>query len=95
MADHFDKRTAVKRAAVKTLTKAGAKKPLALAVIAVAEEVSAFYTGDLIATGDLITKKHFDDSLSGLEKKLGWYVFPAWIAIVGGVIVGALKLLDQ
>ena len=52
-------------AAVKTLTDAGADEALAVAVVEVAREASTE------ATGELVTRAHFDTALAQLESRLG------------------------
>ena len=52
-------------AAVKTLTDAGADKMLAVAVVDVAREASTD------ATGELVTRSHFDTVLAQLESSPG------------------------
>ena len=51
-------------AAVKTLTDAGADEALAVAVVEVAREAS------MEATGELVTRAHFDTALAQLESRL-------------------------
>ena len=53
-------------AAVKTLTDAGADEALAVAVVEIAREASTE------ATGELVTKGHFDTALAQLESRLAW-----------------------
>ena len=50
-------------AAVKTLTDAGADEALAVAVVEVAREASTE------ATGELVTRAHFDTALAQLESR--------------------------
>ena len=52
-------------AAVKTLPNAGADEALAVAVVEVAGEASTE------ATGELVTRSHFDTALAQLESPLG------------------------
>jgi len=73
-------------AAVKTLTDAGADEALAVAVIEVAREASTE------ATGDLVTRSHFDAALAQLESRLAWRLVTAGIAIAA-VVVAALRFL--
>ena len=69
-------------AAVKTLTDAGADEALAVAVVEVAREASTD------ATGELVTRSHFDTALAQLESRLAW----RGIAIAA-VVVAALRFL--
>ena len=58
-------------AAVKTLTDAGADEALAVAVVEVAREASTE------ATGELVTRAHFDTALAQLESRLAWRLVTA------------------
>ena len=62
-------------AAVKALTDAGASEPLA--VVDVAREASRD------ATGELVTRAHFDTALAQLESRLAWRLVTAGVAIRG------------
>ena len=73
-------------AAVKTLTEAGADEALAVAVVEVAREASTE------ATGELVTRAHFDTALAQLESRLAWRLVTAGIAIAA-VVVAALRFL--
>ena len=73
-------------AAVKTLTEAGASEPLAVAVVDVAREVSTE------ATGELVTRAHFDTALAQLESRLAWRLVTAGVAIAA-VVIAALRFL--
>ena len=73
-------------AAVKTLTDAGADEALAVAVVEVAREASTE------ATGELVTRAHFDTALAQLESRLAWRLVTAGIAIAA-VVVAALRFL--
>ena len=73
-------------AAVKTLTDAGADEALAVAVVEVAREASTE------ATGELVTRSHFDTALAQLESRLAWRLVTAGIAIAA-VVVAALRFL--
>ena len=67
-------------AAVKTLTDAGAE------VVEVAREASTE------ATGELVTRAHFDTALAQLESRLAWRLVTAGIAIAA-VVIAALRFL--
>jgi hypothetical protein len=73
-------------AAVKTLTNAGADEALAAAVVEVAREASTE------ATGELVTRAHFDTALAQLESRLAWRLVTAGIAIAA-VVVAVLRFL--
>lgn len=73
-------------AAVKALTVAGASEELAVAVVDVAREAS------VDATGELVTRGHFDTALAQLESRLAWRLVTAGIAIAA-VAVAALRWL--
>ena len=70
-------------AAVKALTDARASEPLAVAVADVARE------GSSAATGELITRAHFDTALAQLESRLAWRLVTAGVAIA---VVGVAAL---
>ena len=70
-------------AAVKTLTDAGADEALAVAVVEVAREASTE------ATGELVTRAHFDTALAQLESRLAWRLVTAGIANRGRGRCGA------
>ena len=74
-------------AAVKTLTDAGADEALAVAVVEVAREAGTE------ATGELVTRSHFDTALAQLESRLAWRLVTAGIAIAA-VVVAALRFLS-
>ena len=73
-------------AAVKTLTDAGADEALAVAVVEVAREASTE------ATGELVTRAHFDTALAQLESRLAWRLVMAGIAIAA-VVVAVMRFL--
>ena len=70
---------------MKTLTDAGADEALAVAVVEVAREVRE-------ATGELVTRAHFDTALAQFESRLAWRLVTAGIAIAA-VVVAALRFL--
>ena len=73
-------------AAVKALTDAGASEPLAGAVVDDAREASRD------ATGELVTRAHFDTALAQLESRLAWRLVTAGVAIAA-MVVAALRFL--
>ena len=70
-------------AAVKTLTDAGADEALAVAVVKGAREAS------MEATGELITRGHFDTALAQLESRLAWRLVTA--GAISDISTGALS----
>ena len=75
-------------AAVKTLTDAGADEALAVAVVEVAREASTE------ATGELVTRAHFDTALAQLESRLAWRLVTAGIAIAV-LLVASLAVAQE
>ena len=73
-------------ATAKMLTNAGADEALAMAVVEVARAASAE------ATGDLVTRSHFDTAFAQLESRLAWLLVTAGTAIAA-VVVAALRFL--